>query len=354
VNQREEFLTQWEPGPPTIWAKRDEDRLISSSKGGHLMVPAFRPFDFVVGPNQPLLFLTAPSNRALVEALRGTQATFHRNADFEDIHFQVAGQTVYETEFGTYTATPACLTLIPAGTAYRATGIGGSLRMTMQIRDAVEIKANEGSQVGHTEYDVVWREGPDWPDPPKSELFKKGRVLESVHTWEDKPGDETLIERDFDRVVGSIYKGPGINQVRLFDIFKEMTGKRGPGPVSLINQNFFTECYNTVGEQWAYHRANRSEEAQFQFFGRAENISEFGNDLMNAGDIYIQRRGIAHRVKGSPDYRRFVFYSREPWKLLMDPTKPLRRTTFEVTERVLEPAPWREEIQKYLAEAAAR
>jgi hypothetical protein len=122
----------------------------------------------------------------------------------------------------------------------------------------------------------------------------------------------------------------------------------------MINENFFMECYNTVGEQWAYHRANRSEEAQLQFSGSAENISEFGSDIMDAGQIYIQRRGISHRVKGSPNYRRMVFYSREPWKVHVDPTKPLRQTRFQVTERVIESAPWRDEIKEYLSTALKR
>jgi hypothetical protein len=337
-----------------VWAERNEGELIGSSKGGHLLVPTFNAFDFIPAPNIPLLFLTAPSNRALVEAPRGTQPMFHRNADFDELHFQMAGETVYETEFGLFSARPAEFMLIPAGIGHRATGKSGSLRLTLQLRDSLEAKATEGSHIGHTEYDVVWHGAPDWPDPPESKLFPKGRVTESVHTWDDEPGAQTLIERDYDRLVGSIKDASGIHKVRLFDIFTEMTGKRGPGPISFINDNFFTECYNTVGEQFAYHRANRSDEAQLQFNGSAENISEFGTDLMDSGQLYVQRRGIAHRVKGSPNYRRMVFYSREQWKVLVDPSKPLRKTTFTVTERVLESAPWRDEIKEYLSTALKR
>jgi hypothetical protein len=354
MNQRREFITGWPASVPMVWAERNEDEMVRSSKGGHLLVPTFNAFDFIPAPNTPVPFLSAPSNRALVDAPRGTQPMFHRNADFEDLHFQMSGETVYETELGVFAARPAEFMLIPAGIAYRTTGKNGSLRLTMQLRDSLEAKVDEKGHIGHTEYDVVWQGAPDWPDPPEAKLFPKGRVTESVHTWEDQPGAETLIERDYDRLVGSIKEMSGIHKIRLFDIFKEMTGKRGPGPISFINDNFFTECYNTVGEQWAYHRANRSDEAQLQFNGSAENISEFGSDIMDSGQIYIQRRGIAHRVKGSPNYRRMVFYSREPWKVLVDPKKPLRQTTFKVTERVLESAPWREEIKEYLSTALKR
>jgi hypothetical protein len=44
-----------------------------------------------------------------------------------------------------------------------------------------------------------------------------------------------------------------------------------------------------------------------------------------------------------------VFYSQDAWKVLIDPTKPLRKTTFEVKERVIEAAPWRDELKAMLA-----
>lgn len=346
---RKEFSTGWGEGYPMTWAERDESELIGSSKGGHLLVPTFRPFDFLIAPNQPLVFLSASTNRAVVEALRGTQPLFHRNADFDELHFQIAGDTTYETELGTLTAKPAELTLIPSAIAHRATGRHGSLRMTMQVRDPINVKVDESGHVGHTEYDVIWRGGPEWPDPPDAVLLQKGKVTESVHTWEDQPGEETLIQRDYDRLVGCASKGRGIHKIRLFDIFTELTGVRGPGPISMENPGFFVECYNTLGEQWAFHRGNRNDEAQFQFQGTAGNISEFGADTLSAGDIYIQRRGIAHRVTGGVHYRRMVFYSQERWKVMVDPKRPPRQTTFEVTERVLEPAPWREQVRQALS-----
>jgi hypothetical protein len=357
---KKEFITGWPASQPMIWAERQEEQLIGSSKGGHLLVPKLNVFDFIPAANTAVPILSAPSNRAFVDAPRGTQSMFHRNADFEALHFHMAGETTYETEFGVFKARPADLVLIPAGISHRATGQGGALRLSMQIRDPLEIKVDESGHIGHTEYDVAWQGAPLWADPPVAVLFPKGRVTESVHTWDEAPGEQTLVDREYERLVGSIKPGTAakdpnaVHCIRLFDIFTEMTGKRGPGPISLINDNFFMECYNTVGEQFAYHRANRSDEAQLQFNGSAENINEFGTDIMDAGNLYIQRRGISHRVKGSPNYRRMVFYSREPWKLLFDPGQSLRQTSFQVSERVIESAPWREEIAQYLATALQR
>ena len=53
----------------------------------------------------------------------------------------------------------------------------------------------------------------------------------------------------------------------------------------------------------------------------------------------------AHRVIGSRNFRRIVFYSADPWKLALEPAKPPRKTSFEVTETVLEAAPWRAELE---------
>lgn len=348
-----EFGTGWGDDYPMTWAEREESALIGSAKGGHLMVPDFRPFDFLETPNRPLVYLAASSNRISVEALRGTQPKFHRNADFDDIHFQWAGETTYETELGVYIAKPAELILIPSGVSYRATGTGGSLRMTIQARDPITVNVDETGHVGHTEYDVTWQGAPDWPEPAEGTLFPKGRVLESIHTWDDEPGEETLVERDTDSIVGAAQGGRGVHKIRLFDIFTEMTGKRGPGPISMSNGDFFVECYNTVGEQFAFHRGNRNDEAQLQFQGSAENISEFGAGFLTSGEMSLLRRGIAHRVKGSPNYRRLVFYSRDRWDLRIDPKKPVRRTTFDVSERVIEAAPWREELRETLAAQGA-
>jgi hypothetical protein len=65
---------------------------------------------------------------------------------------------------------------------------------------------------------------------------------------------------------------------------------------------------------------------------------------MKPGDLFIVRRGIGHRVIGSKNFRRMVIYSKQPWKLLIDPAKAARVSTFEVTERIIDPAPWRSQI----------
>jgi mannose-6-phosphate isomerase-like protein (cupin superfamily) len=340
-----EFATGWGVDYPRTWSNRMTEDLVGSAKGGHLLIPCFRPFDFLEAPNRPLTYLRSESNRVGIDALRGVQPHFHRNVDFDELFFQWAGDTTYETEYGIFDAKSGDLILIPAGVAYRANGSSDCLRLSAQVRDPLNVMIAEKDLMGRTEYAVVWEGGPNWPIPEDRKVPTKGRILESIHTWHDEPGDETLVERAYENMIDVSTDGRPVQKIRLFDVFKEITGRRGPGPVPMENDHFIVECYNTTGEQAGFHRGNRNEEFQFQFFGSADNICEFGVDKMVSGDLFIVRRGIAHRVIGSKDFRRIVFYSADPWRLAIDPRKPLRQTRFNVQEKVIEAASWRAELE---------
>lgn len=342
MSKAREFANTWDRDLPFTWTEREESDLIGSSEGGHLFIPCFRPFDFLVAPNQMLTYFASASSRLAVDAPRGVEPLFHRNVDFDTLYFQWAGETRYETEFGSVTAKPAELTLIPGGVAHSWTASGESLRLIAHVHDPLEVLVTAEKHVGETDYRVAWVGGPDWPAPAAPAASDK--VIESLHTWYDKPGDKTLIKRHRASLDGRSSGGRTVQKIRLFDIFTEVTGRKGPGPVSMRNDSFFVECYNTDGAQFAFHRGNGNDEFQFQFFGTADNICEFGTDKMTPGDLVMVRRGIAHRVIGSRNFRRIVFYGREQWELLIDPKKPSRQTRFDVTETVLDAAPWRKEL----------
>ena len=336
-----EFATGWGHGYD-FWSDRTFDDLVNVAKGGHLFVPVFRPFDYIEAPNTLVNILSATTNRMGVDAPRGTQATFHRNVDFEEIFFQWAGETSYETEMGSITTKSADLLLIPSGLAHRATGSSDSLRMSIRVNDPLTMNYDEQKLIGQTEYHMKRVGGQDWPAP--SGVPPRGRVLEALHTWDDRPGDETLMEREYDRYVGATSKGRQLQKIRTFDVFHEVTGRNGPGPVILQNDHFRFEAFNSTGVQYAFHRGNRSDEAQFQYVGPADNHSEYGLDRLDAGDLAIVRRGVAHRVTGSMTYRRITFYSKERWEVVIDPANPPRRTTFETGETIVEKAPWRDQM----------
>ncbi|MGH7035340.1 MAG: hypothetical protein ACREFL_16525, partial [Stellaceae bacterium] len=234
-----EFANTWDRDLPFTWTERDSSDLMGSSEGGHLFIPCFRPFDFLAAPNQALTFFASVSSRLAVDAPRGVEPLFHRNVDFDTLYFQWAGETKYETEFGAFTAKPAELMLVPGGVAHSWAASADCLRLIVHLRDPLEVLVNADNHIGETDYRVTWVGGPDWatpPAPPPSET-----VVESLHTWADKPGDKTLVKRRRAGLIGST-GGRSVQKIRLFDIFTEVTGRKGPGPVSMRNDSFFVEC----------------------------------------------------------------------------------------------------------------
>ncbi len=337
-----EFSTGW-GGDQVTWSNRTREELTGTARGS-LHIPMFRPFDMLTEPNQRLQILANEENRVGVESVVGVAEYFHRNADFDEVLFQWSGRTTVETEFGVFEMRPADLMLIPSGVAHRSIGAENSLRLYAHVQEPLDALITEDDLIGHTEYEVTRHGAPEWTAPVGQEMSKDGKVEERILTWNDEPDDLTVIERTYATLVNASTEGRGVNKVRLFDVFDRVTGKKGPGPVIFKNDKFLIECYNTDGAQLAFHRGNRNDEFQLQFQGTADNISEFGADVMKPGDLTIVPRGIAHNVIGSPTFRRIVLYSKPQWKVTVDPKKHACESTFEVVETVIERAAWRDDI----------
>jgi hypothetical protein len=105
------------------------------------------------------------------------------------------------------------------------------------------------------------------------------------------------------------------------------------------------EVYNTVGEQFAFHRALESEEFGLQFMGDNINMSEFEAAFpMTPGQWFLIPLGIAHSVREcKPDFRRLVVYSKFPFTVLAKESMHVTESRFEVRENVLEAAAWHAE-----------
>ena len=337
-----EFSTGWGDDPVT-WSNRTREELTGTGKGS-LHIPLFRPFDMLREPNERLSILENDANRVGVESVAGVAAYFHRNADFDEIFFQWSGRTTVETEFGVFEMRPAELLLIPSGVSHRSIGTANSLRLSVHVREPLEALITGDDLIGHTEYEVTRHGAPVWTAPEGQERSRNGRVQERILTWDDAPGELTVIERTYDTLVNASTEGRVVHKLRTFDVFDRVTGRAGPGPVIFRNDEFLVECYNTDGPQFAFHRGNRNDEFQLQFQGTADNISDFGTDKMKPGDLSIVSRGIAHNIIGSPTFRRLVLYSKPRWKVVVDPTVHACESTFEVVETVIERAAWRDDL----------
>lgn len=344
-----EFITGWIPGAPTDlvgWAERRKAGLMGTAKSTHY-TPPFRPFDLLDGPNEPLVILENTSHRIGVEGVVGVQDSFRRFVDADMIYFQFCGHTRLETECGIYEMSPGEVAVIPAGVAHRSIGENDSLRYYCLSREPVEYLMDEAEYNEATAFEMRRTGGPDWR-ADRATTTSGERVLEKMHFWDDGPEDSTVVERDYDQLIGVASTGPGeseslVRKVRAFDHFTGISGTEGPDAgtqVLLEARNLRIRTYNIVGEQFAFHRALKSVELRIQFRGDALDLSEFENVEVSPGKVTLIPLGIAHSVVSVPEddknFLRLNFYSRLPWKVAADVTRHLSDSRFEVSAAVQE------------------
>jgi mannose-6-phosphate isomerase-like protein (cupin superfamily) len=353
-----EFMTTWKDFPRpglAAWAERKKAGLMGTAKSTHY-TPRFRPFDMLGTPNQSLVILENENHRIGVESVVGVQESFHRYVDCDMIYFQFCGNTKVETEFGVYDMTPGEVMLVPGGISHRSIGRDDSLRYFCLSHEAVDYFMGEDQYTSQTTFEVKRVGGPNWTAPQAIESACTGQVIEKMHFWDDSADDFTVVERDYDSLVGvaGLARGrPGsaIRKLRAFDHFTAIVGKgredTGTQPL-MESASMRIRTYNMQDEQFAFHRALRSEEVRIQFRGDALDMSEFENVEVSPGEITIIPLGIAHSVISIPpedeNFLRLNFYSKLRWRVPIDPTKHVFDSKFEVTTTVHKQAEWRKKM----------
>lgn len=345
-----EFMTAWHTGIKA-WSNRKKSSLMGTARSTDY-VPAFRPFDLLALPNSSAVLLENADHRIGVESVCGAQPFFRRHIDFDTIYFQFAGTTTLETEYGEYVMSPGDLLLVPGGTAHRATGTADSLRWFAYLSDPVtDVMDETTAHTGESTFRMLRHGGPDWTVPPGMETQKKsGIVEERMICWHHGPDDRTIVERDYESLAGVSSTEHGeqrsaIRKIRAFDIFTGVAGKRGGVDPIFRAAHLEVKTYNITGEQFAFHRALRTEEVHVQFRGDATDMSELESGTFHPGDASVIPRGIAHSVitvpPDSPEFLRLNFYSNLPWSYPTDLTRHRYHSSFEVQTIVHKEAAWR-------------
>jgi len=352
VEKRREFMTTWHDSPrPWLeaWSDRDKAGLMHRARSTR-HIPLFRPFDLLARPNQSLVLLENDDHRIGVDSVCGAQPDFRRHVDFDTVYFQFSGRTSIETEFGEYAMAPGDLMFIPEGISHRATGTADSLRWFAYVSDPFIEFQTEENHTSHTEFAVIRHGGPSWTIPTGAAAPRKeGRIIERMICWRDGPDDSTTVERDYDFLAGATStqikeKVSGIRRLRAFDVFKGIAGVKGGVDAIFRAPHLEVKTYNVMGEQFAFHRALRSEEVRIQFRGVAMDMSEIENVTMRPGDVTVIPRGIAHSVITDPpddeSFLRLNFYSNLQWRTPNDLTKYAFNSSFEVKTVVHRKAAW--------------
>jgi mannose-6-phosphate isomerase-like protein (cupin superfamily) len=344
-----EFMTGWESPDthqmiPLVWSDRNKENLRGVAKGKRF-TPKLRPFDMLSEPNQRLKIFESADVRVGVESVTGTQ-NFRRNSDFDEVLIQFCGTSHVESEFGKFDLAMGEVLVIPGGVSYRSTGANDCLRMVLNLHEPIFKVFNEAEHTSETTYSMRRTNGPNWSAPPAPQ--NNAKVIEKLYIWDEDPEDATIIERDYSDLVGvsSIKSKENIvKKIRAFDIFNEITGK-GPGPKIIESPHCLIDTYNTVGDQWAFHRALRSEEFALQFQGTGDNMSEYEHKTpTKPGDVMLVPIGIGHCIENcSKDFRRMVIYSRQRLNVLVSPAMHLYDSKFETKETVHKPAKWHAEV----------
>lgn len=351
--QREigEFMTTSRDFPRRgleAWSDRKKAGLMASGKSSHY-IPRFRPFDLLAEPNASLVFLENDYHRIGVESVCGVQDAFHRYVDCDMIYFQYAGHTKVESEFGVFELAPGDLLLVPGGISHRSIGTADSLRYFALTHEPIDKVMGDDQYTSETEFEVRRVGGPDWRIPAGAETPSTDRVQEKMHCWDDGPADFTVIERDYDDLVGVAKKRGsfgGPQKRRAFDHFRGIVGKGNDEATQYIFEcdTLRIRTYNIRGEQHAFHRALRTEEARIQFRGNAVDLSELENVDVTPGDVTVIPLGIAHSVMTDPpsdeSFLRLNFYTSVRWRVPVDLTKHVYDSHFETSTRVLKRADW--------------
>ncbi|HXP92929.1 MAG TPA: hypothetical protein VN905_05625 [Candidatus Binatia bacterium] len=354
-----EFMTGWEPGQMSAmlaWSERSKEDLCGAATGKR-KPPKLRPFDLISEPHRPVFVFSNQDVRVAFESAAGVAPFFRRNIDFDEAIFQFAGKSTIESEMAINELLPGEMLVIPRGIARRSIGDADSLRMTVAMHAPVTSVMGEELCVGRTRFEVKRFGGPALK--PLEGPIQGAALIEKMFVWDEDPADATEVRRRFEDVVNVSSterdrKVSAVKKLRPFDLFTEVTGRRGPGPKFLATPTCMMEVYNTVGEQFAFHRALESEEFGLQFMGASENMSEFeASQSMTPGELFLIPLGIAHSVRNcKADFRRMVIYSRYPFKVHVDESMHKFNSRFEVSETIVEDAPWHSEARE-LAGASA-
>jgi mannose-6-phosphate isomerase-like protein (cupin superfamily) len=347
-----EFMTTWHTSARSYlpaWAQRNKASLMNSGKSTRAL-PMFRAFDLLAKPNDRIELLVNSDHRIGVESVCGAQQDFARHVDFDTVYMQFSGETVIETEFAEYKMVPGDIMHVPEGIAHRSAGSADSLRWFALVNSPFTTFMSEDDQVSETKFTVRRVGGPQWSIPADRMSAPRDRVVERMICWNDKPDDLTIFERDYADLVPAGSTSPreaksGVTKLRAFDLFKEIAGTSGePKPV-MRGKHLEIKVYNIVGEQFAFHRALRSEEVRIQFRGNALDMSETGNADTAPGTVTMIPRGIGHSVITDPvdctEFLRMNFYSELPWSVPHDVTKHYFDSHFEIETHIVQKAPWR-------------
>jgi hypothetical protein len=338
VTATEEFTTRWQNSAAKSWRSwTSPDELIGAVVDGGRGMPVIPLFDFFtgrsVGFNGAVTLYEHDAIRVLAQNPARREPYFSRFQDFDAIYVQYSGTSVIDTEYGQLTVRPFQAAHIPAGIAHRTTGEPDCMRLAVLSTEPVEVVI--GADAYTTDRQFVVRPAGGQREPgAQSPSADDEWDYEAAFLWNEPASRPTWYRRRAGALAAGSTGGREPVVVRIFDVFKYLTGKSkgGPGPKLFGNSELEMKVYNTEGHQYGFHRGNGQDELWMQFRAESLNETEYGVIPLNAGHATIAPPGISHRILGSKGFLRLNLYSHRPLTLRVDPRQAITSTTFQIDE----------------------
>jgi mannose-6-phosphate isomerase-like protein (cupin superfamily) len=342
TRQIREFLTFWDDPNARIFVQRDREELIGSESSGGRNLPKFRPFDLLKGITYsdnglhsiPVYY--GHDMTVFVECPAGAYPFFHREVDQDIAYLQYRGKSTVETEHGVFEIESGEMLLIPRGISQRTIGSPDCLRWALYYREPVQPGVDVDNPTCEYHFDVKREPDITYEAPPpdrKRGVRRDGKIREVIRV-RDHSEDDTWVWRTYETLVGCRLEGG--RQVLKFGYFNYFKGKTGTGkgsgaPELLISPTIKAEGFNTVGEQFGFHRGCDNEEMWIQFSGSAMNEAEFGEYELGTSEMAQIPMGISHRVVALPGYVRCTLYAKNYMRQLVTDKDHVTDTKFTVT-----------------------
>jgi mannose-6-phosphate isomerase-like protein (cupin superfamily) len=340
-----EFMTFWNDPGARIFLQRDREELIGSEASGGRNLPKFRPFDLLKGITysdsglHSIPVYDGYDMTVFVECPAGAYPFFHREVDQDVAYLQYSGSSTVETEHGIFEIVSGEMLVIPRGTSHRTIGSNDCLRWALYYRDPVK----PGVQVEQPtcEYNFEIKREPaifyDAPPPDRMRGVRKDGKIREVIRVRNHPEDDTWVWRNYESLVGSRLEGG--RRIIKFGFFNYFRGKTGVGsgifiPELIVSPTIKAECFNTVGEQFGFHRGCDNEEMWIQFGGAAINEAEFGEYELGTSEMAQIPMGISHRVVALEGYVRCTLYCKNYIRQLVTDKDHVTNTKFSVRSHV--------------------
>lgn len=337
-----EFMTFWEDPKGTVFLQRDREELIGCESSGGRNMPKFRPFDLLKGITysdsglHSIPVYDGIDMTVLVECPAGAYPFFHREVDQDVAYLQYQGRSTVETEHGVFQIESGEMLVIPRGVSQRTIGSPDCLRWALYFRDPFRPGVDVNNPTSEYRFEVKRQPAVVYNAPPPDRargVRTDGKISEVIRI-RNHPEDDTWVWRNYESLIGSrLEGGRPVLKFGFFNYFKGRTGTAAGTyiPELLVSPTIKAECFNTVGEQFGFHRGCDSEEMWIQFAGSALNEAEFGEYELGTSEMAQIPMGITHRVVALEDYVRCTLYAKNYIRQLVTDKDHVTNTKFMVT-----------------------